>query len=305
MSLLEVSTRFRSFSLDFCLPNCDEEFTLRKAPTSDPWGDVDIDSLPSALFRTPYQKHRGKAWKSGLEHEVNIKTWNKRIYTPLKDAEWQFHGTTSTEVAVVLRHRCPDRDGFTYHKVPVDEAHSLGQATLRSAVSALNRNPDVAKTLWARDTKMKLRNRIANLPSLEWGRAGTSIQLLTLTVYGAVHLTAWNSHFATETEQWLWRSSAIFLAGTAVISPLVIVVIGCLDKVNFSNQPDSGNWFVRSILYFSYSVALILLFLVVFAGVAAYMFARFFLVIESFVGLRSVPAGVYALVPWSNYIPHI
>jgi hypothetical protein len=303
MSLLEVSTRFRSFSANFFfLPNYDRKFRLWNAPTNDPWGDVDTDSLPSAVFGADYQKYRGKARKSGLEHEVDSETWNKRVSTVLKDPEWQFHGTTLTEVAVVLRHSCADRDGFTYHKVPVDEAHSLGQATLRSAVSALNRNPDVAKTLWERDTKMKLRNRIANLSSLEWGRAGTYIQLLTLTVYGAVHLTAWNSHFPTQTEQWLWRSSAIFLAGTAVISPLVLESV---EKMDFKNHLDPGNWFAWWILFFSYSVGLILLFLVVFAGGAAYMFARFFLVIESFIGLRSVPAGVYALVPWSNYIPHI
>ncbi|KAL7270260.1 hypothetical protein RUND412_007036 [Rhizina undulata] len=30
-----------------------------------------------------------------------------------------------------------------------------------------------------------------------------------LIVYGAVHLTAWNAHFPTQTEQWMWRASSL------------------------------------------------------------------------------------------------
>jgi hypothetical protein len=33
--------------------------------------------------------------------------------------------------------------------------------------------------------------------------------------------------------------------------------------------------------------------------------ARLFLVVESFISLRDVPSGVYATVPWAQYIPHI
>ena len=33
--------------------------------------------------------------------------------------------------------------------------------------------------------------------------------------------------------------------------------------------------------------------------------ARIFLVVESFVSLRHVPIGVYASVPWSDWLPHI
>jgi hypothetical protein len=33
--------------------------------------------------------------------------------------------------------------------------------------------------------------------------------------------------------------------------------------------------------------------------------ARLYLVVESFISLRDVPAGVYATVPWAQYIPHI
>ena len=36
-----------------------------------------------------------------------------------------------------------------------------------------------------------------------------------------------------------------------------------------------------------------------------FLVARVLLVIMAFTGLRSVPAGVYANIPWTQYIPHI
>jgi hypothetical protein len=35
------------------------------------------------------------------------------------------------------------------------------------------------------------------------------------------------------------------------------------------------------------------------------IFARVFVVVESSISLRSVPIGVYAEVPWADFIPHI
>jgi predicted ABC-type sugar transport system permease subunit len=42
----------------------------------------------------------------------------------------------------------------------------------------------------------------------------------------------------------------------------------------------------------------------VIAGVSAFIFARSFLVVESFISLRSLPKGSFKTVPWSNYWPH-
>jgi hypothetical protein len=40
-------------------------------------------------------------------------------------------------------------------------------------------------------------------------------------------------------------------------------------------------------------------------AVLAYILVRAYRLIEVFVGLRSVPVGVYTAVNWSAYIPHI
>jgi hypothetical protein len=40
-------------------------------------------------------------------------------------------------------------------------------------------------------------------------------------------------------------------------------------------------------------------------GLGAYMWARVYLVVESFISLGHSPAGVYDLPSWSSYVPHI
>ena len=47
-----------------------------------------------------------------------------------------------------------------------------------------------------------------------------------------------------------------------------------------------------------------LCFVVAMAGAVCYPFARLYLVVESFAGLRSVDRDVYKTVEWAEFIPH-
>lgn len=38
---------------------------------------------------------------------------------------------------------------------------------------------------------------------------------------------------------------------------------------------------------------------------AAYIMVRLYLVVEDFVAFRSVPIGIYQVVHWASWIPHI
>ncbi|KAI9739319.1 MAG: hypothetical protein M1834_007532 [Cirrosporium novae-zelandiae] len=95
------------------------------------------------------------------------------------------------------------------------------------------------------------------------------ILFILTSIYGGVHLTAWTFDFP---------SSVIFQAiGIYIFSP-------------------SSGFFINVFKYNCYLGYLVLPFYILF---------RLFLVIESFVSLRHVPIGVYAGIPWVNYIPHI
>lgn len=56
----------------------------------------------------------------------------------------------------------------------------------------------------------------------------------------------------------------------------------------------------------SYCLDGFLRFVMVLLGLLAlgYVFARLYIVLESFLSVRHLPIGVYAAVPWANYIPH-
>lgn len=100
--------------------------------------------------------------------------------------------------------------------------------------------------------------------------------LLSL-VYGGVHLTAWNYPFASKPEQLMWRISGISVMAQY---PLYWTTFCCMWS--------------ETLMFFMASGITIL-----------FIFARVYLVTESFISLRHAPLGVYAAVPWVQSIPHV
>jgi hypothetical protein len=114
-----------------------------------------------------------------------------------------------------------------------------------------------------------------------FGLEGFMLVMLPL-LYGRVHLAAWNCHFATQLENKLWRAASFDLVAQSVLM---------WPGLASSTFEEMGLSFICN----SLSLFNILL----------YFLGRSHLVIESFVGLRHVPLGVYAAVPWATYVPHI
>jgi hypothetical protein len=134
-------------------------------------------------------------------------------------------------------------------------------------------------------------------------------------LYGGAHAGAWNTHLPSTVERLLWRVSSV-IAGTFVPLALASLCVGVLIdmyiteldewvKLHFpwwhSENNRFTNWFVK--LPANYAVVVLNVTYVI-AGVSAFIFARSFLVVESFISLRSLPKGSFKTVPWSNYWPH-
>jgi len=134
-------------------------------------------------------------------------------------------------------------------------------------------------------------------------------------LYGGAHAGAWNTHLPSTVERLLWRVSSV-IAGIFV--PLSLALTFCMViaieittelgewvKLHFpwwhSENNRFTNWFVKQPVN-SAVVVLVVTYLI--AGVSAFIFARSFLVVESFISLRSLPKGSFKTVPWSNYWPH-
>lgn len=105
--------------------------------------------------------------------------------------------------------------------------------------------------------------------------------LVILCGFAACHLIGWNFTFPTWSEQLLWRAASV-LCG---VIPIFIVVLSI-----WAGDRRELDSLYENVLQL---------------GIGAYALIRTYLLVEAFVGLRSVPADVYRTVNWAAYIPHI
>ena len=122
-------------------------------------------------------------------------------------------------------------------------------------------------------------------------------------IYGGLHALAWSAHFDSFTEQLLWRMSACVVMGGF---PSWYIINGLEDwyakhewqEIRLYLGKDS---YLRVVYPSIKTVASVLLCLIL----LAYILARAYLVVESFINLSHLPAGAYDLPRWSAYFPHV
>ena len=142
--------------------------------------------------------------------------------------------------------------------------------------------------------------------------------VLINTVYGAGHMSAWNLHFPSQIEKWLWRVSAAFLVGSLGIWIVVAALwytkariqksverIQCsttattMAKLWETRTTDSSKLFAAWIVVNNVAKVLFLV------ALASHGLSRAYLLIEAFISLRTMPAGAYQTVSWLQYWPHV
>ena len=105
--------------------------------------------------------------------------------------------------------------------------------------------------------------------------------IISAFLYGGLHLLAWNAPFRSRTEEWLWRSSGIFIMASGLcIIPLVLLVL-------------PGDFSLCLFFVLAYFLGLV------------YVVARVYLVVECFINLAYLRDSVYEMPSWSQYFPHI
>lgn len=108
--------------------------------------------------------------------------------------------------------------------------------------------------------------------------------------YGGLHCAAWNYHFPSSTEKYLWRFSCVVFVG--LIGVPLFLYHAFRQKMKLDHAaPIQIQKAINNIC----------------AGclVLGYTALRAFIVVESFISLRSLPVGAFMMLGWLQMIPHL
>ncbi len=109
------------------------------------------------------------------------------------------------------------------------------------------------------------------------------LAVLTLMIFGFVHLASWNSRLPSTIELWMWRGSSLYC----------VIYAGLFASGAFWHPSDK-------MLAFSKALDQIIRF-----GVFVYVIIRIYMIVEVFISLRALPASAFQSVQWSSFLPHI
>jgi hypothetical protein len=158
-------------------------------------------------------------------------------------------------------------------------------------------------------------------------------------LYGAFHLSAWNAHFPTPIERWMWRGAGLAIVSIGALYPawaavsivvavalsVGILIVGIpialfsripwfrlvLEKRRMALKPGVSKIFnmfkTLTITWLSPAASIIYAFLLILMVLAIYSLAfagRGYFLIEAIISLRSPEAGTYNTTEWVNFLPH-
>lgn len=140
-----------------------------------------------------------------------------------------------------------------------------------------------------------------------------TVLLALLFAYGGLHITAWNFQFPSSQEQILWRIASLNLIGTGALGTILFFIWNrdgnhdSLDPPRQATIAQGGpirKCAEQTAKFFYRAVLLLSILLLIVLGIA-YLVSRIYIVLESFICIRHLPIGVYAVNPWTSYIPHL
>lgn len=135
--------------------------------------------------------------------------------------------------------------------------------------------------------------------------------LLVSSLNGAFHLGAWNAHFPTSIERWIWRAAGLAMGGTSVVILLAVIIVILLQRaweaMKLQKRP---RWVQIATTPVILVVGMVLgtIYVIVspmFPSLAVLLPAgRLYFLVESVVSLRSPEPGIYETVKWTQFWPH-
>jgi hypothetical protein len=163
------------------------------------------------------------------------------------------------------------------------------------------------------DVKLRFRGSTTLTKNIDAEKFLWIMLMLAGSIYGFVHLIAWNGPFTSLVQRWIWRGSCLIIA-----SPTAIFMIGYLAFETYDKYLWGKTWayvvfaplwipakIIRK-AFPSESKQWEIAIGGTFALLAlVYLAARVFLLVECFINLSQLPPEVYQIPQWAQYIPHL
>ena len=183
------------------------------------------------------------------------------------DSDWESRNPLGSRFSRITRRPRPIRPG-----TPSSDTNS----------SSDSRNP--------RTRPYSVAEEVANWNIKEFSKSFTIQRHLVFcfasSSFGSLHLMAWHATFPSLIEKLLWRSSAVYVAGSGIF------VACCLLAIHISSKPSAVFTSIVTVGMLTSAPAL-------------YVGARLFLLLEAFISLRALPMQAYQTPEWTLSIPHL
>ncbi|KAL7945796.1 hypothetical protein V8C42DRAFT_321593 [Trichoderma barbatum] len=121
--------------------------------------------------------------------------------------------------------------------------------------------------------------------------------MIGASLFGGIHVVAWNFAFPTNVELIFWRCASIYTAAAPLGILLISQLISSIDDA--FEKGEESKYFPTWIMDFAGTVMLISFLFVLFL----YVIARLFIIVEMFRTLCFLPPGSYVST-WTSNIPH-
>ena len=135
--------------------------------------------------------------------------------------------------------------------------------------------------------------------------------------YSAFHLSAWNAHFPTVVERWMWRGSGLTLMAYPLVWLPFVPLMDNWWKITETDISGYGDAYMRLaersrvkfvalsiILLIPISLATIWYIIGTIHFLIFMPAARLYLLVEAFASFRDPESRVYDTVQWTNFWPH-
>ena len=115
-------------------------------------------------------------------------------------------------------------------------------------------------------------------------------------LYGAIHAAAWNEHFPSTAEKWLWRVSASYIGFCGGLWVALNYIVSSNPRLNefWEKWMDGEKKWWHNVLLGTP---------VLICGLGL-MVARVYIVVEAFLSIRELPEKAYETPTWAQIFPH-